>query len=112
MKKQKKKKVRRIVFTTVSVAIPLAFLLFVWTYSVEGEAHFAPEYPMEDIAGYLEKEDWFKMQLCLEHMLFRIPIPPSQKDPVMLVLKAVFFRYGRQRTRVDKHLLGICLIHR
>lgn len=57
MKKRKKKKVRRIVFTTVSIAIPLALLLFVWTYSVEGEAHFAPEYPMEDIEGYLEKEE-------------------------------------------------------
>lgn len=55
MKKQKRKRVRRIVFTAVNITIPLAFLLFVWTYSVEEEARHAPDYPKEDISRYLEK---------------------------------------------------------
>lgn len=57
MKRQKKKTVRRIVFTAVNIAIPLALLLFVWTYSVEGEARYTPEYPLEDLSGCLEKEE-------------------------------------------------------
>ncbi len=56
MKRRKRKRVRRIVFTAINIAIPLTIILFVWTYSVEGEARFAPEYPMEDITGYLEKD--------------------------------------------------------
>lgn len=55
MKKQKKRRVRRIAFTMLNIAIPLAIILFIWTYSVEGEGCYTPDYPMEDIAGYLNK---------------------------------------------------------
>lgn len=34
-KSRRDRMVRRIVFTAINVAIPLALLLFVWTYSVE-----------------------------------------------------------------------------
>jgi len=57
MKKTKKKRVRRIVFTTINIAIPLALLLFVWTYSVEGQARYEPEYAKENLEEYLEKKE-------------------------------------------------------
>ncbi len=56
MKKTKKKRVRRIVFTTINIAIPLALLLFVWTYSVEGQARYEPEYAKENLELFLKKE--------------------------------------------------------
>lgn len=57
MKRRRRKRVRRIVFTAVNIAIPLAILLFLWTYSVEEEARYAPNYPKEDISDYLGKEE-------------------------------------------------------
>lgn len=56
MKRRKNKKVRRIVFTAVNIAIPLTIILFVWTYSVEAGVRVEPDYPKEDITGYLEQE--------------------------------------------------------
>lgn len=53
---RKKRKVRRIVFTAVNIAIPLTILLYLWTYSAEKDAHCVPDYPMEDITSYLTKE--------------------------------------------------------
>lgn len=55
MKKRRRKKVRRIAFTMISIAIPLAVILFVWTCSAEGEGRALPDYPREDIGGYLQK---------------------------------------------------------
>ena len=53
---RKNRKVRRIVFTAVNLAIPLTILLYLWTYSAERGAHCVPDYPMEDISLYLTKE--------------------------------------------------------
>lgn len=55
MKKGKRRRVRRIVFTVVNIAIPLTIILFVWTYSAEKNVRWTPDYPMEDITVYLEK---------------------------------------------------------
>lgn len=56
IKVRKNRKVRRIVFTAVNIAIPLTILLYFWTCSVEAGAHFAPDYPKEDITPYLNKD--------------------------------------------------------
>jgi len=53
---RKNRKVRRIVFTAVNIAIPLTLLLYLWTYSAEKDAHCVPDYPMKDITAYLTKE--------------------------------------------------------
>lgn len=57
MKKRRRKKVRRIAFTMMNIAIPLAVILFVWTYSAEGEGRALPDYSKEDISGYLQKHN-------------------------------------------------------
>lgn len=56
IKNRKNRKVRRIVFTAVNIAIPLTILLSLWTYYAEKEAHWCPDYPMEDISDYITKK--------------------------------------------------------
>lgn len=56
IKHRKNRKVRRIVFTAVNIAIPLTVLLYLWTCSAEKEMHYTPDYPMEDISFYLSEE--------------------------------------------------------
>lgn len=67
MKKPKnlqRRKVRRTMFTLVNLAVPLTFLLFLWTHAAEASARYTPDYPMEDISAYSEQavlteEDYF-----------------------------------------------------
>lgn len=68
MKRRKRKKVRRIAFTVINIAIPLAIILFVWTYSVEGKGRFAPNYPQVEIEAYLKKP---KLTEADYNLLFR-----------------------------------------
>lgn len=35
----------------------LGVFLFLWTAAAEGEAHYTPDYPMENLQAYLEKEE-------------------------------------------------------
>lgn len=56
VKRRRKGKVRRTVFTMVKVAVPMTFLLLLWVYSAEESVRYTPTYPMEDISVYLKQE--------------------------------------------------------
>ncbi len=42
--------------TVATAGILLGGILVLWSYSAEKDVHFTPDYPMEDITPYLEKE--------------------------------------------------------
>lgn len=98
MKKQKKRKVRRIAFTMLNIAIPLTIILFVWTYSVEGEGRCEPDYPMEDITGYLYKSELTEADydtLFCQTGLSQIAIDAlrkEQREEEILAVQERFFR--------------------
>lgn len=55
MKKRRRKRVRRTAVVMLNIAIPLAVILFAWTYSAEGEGRHLPDYAKQDIGSILEK---------------------------------------------------------
>lgn len=55
-KNLQRRKAGRTVFMLVNIAVPLTFLLFLWTYAAEASARYTPDYPMEDISAYPEQE--------------------------------------------------------
>lgn len=45
----------RVSVTAAAAVILLGGILAIWSYSVEEDVHFTPDYPMEDITPYLDK---------------------------------------------------------